>query len=57
VERFNDFARKGCDEDFHRGEHVYEQWMGDPLKAQEKLLGAIETGPFFAVPLAPPLLP
>ena len=53
MERFNDFARKGCDEDFHRGEHVYEQWMGDPLKAQEKLLGAIETGPFFAVPLYP----
>ncbi len=53
VERFNGFVRNGCDEDFHRGEHDYEQWMGDPLKDKEKSLGAIETGPFFALPLYP----
>lgn len=53
VDRFNGFARAGRDEDFHRGEHVYEQWMGDSLKEQEKSLGAIETGPYFAVPLYP----
>jgi len=53
VDRFNGFVRTGRDEDFHRGEHVYEQWMGDSLKEQEKSLGAIETGPFFAVPLYP----
>ncbi len=53
VDRFNGFVRKGRDEDFHRGEHAYEQWLGDPLKGQDKSLGAIEVGPFFAMPLYP----
>ena len=53
VERFNGFARQGVDEDFHRGEHAYQQWMGDPLKEGDKTLGPIETAPFFAVPIYP----
>lgn len=53
VERFNGFARKGVDEDFHRGEHAYQQWMGDPLKEGDKTLGPIEAAPFFAVPIYP----
>lgn len=52
VDRFNGFARKGRDEDFHRGEHVYDQWLGDPTEKQQSL-GAVETGPFFAVPVHP----
>lgn len=53
VERFNGFARKGCDDDFHRGESAYEQWLGDPLKEKEKSLGTIEEGPFYALQLYP----
>jgi 3-oxosteroid 1-dehydrogenase len=53
VERFNTFARNGRDEDFHRGEHAYEQSMGGPLKERDKSQGAIETCPFYAVPLYP----
>lgn len=53
VERFNGFARKGRDDDFHRGESAYEQWLGDPLRAGEKSLGTIEQGPFYALQLFP----
>lgn len=53
VERFNGFARKGRDEDFHRGEHAYEQWLGDPLRATSKSLGPVEQGPFYALQLFP----
>ncbi|HET8711603.1 MAG TPA: FAD-dependent oxidoreductase [Spongiibacteraceae bacterium] len=53
VERFNDFARKGRDEDFQRGETNYEQWLGDPLREGNKSLGPIEQGPFYALQLFP----
>jgi 3-oxosteroid 1-dehydrogenase len=53
VERFNGFARNGRDDDFHRGESAYEQWLGDPLKDKEKSLGTIEEGPFYALQLFP----
>lgn len=52
VERFNQFARRGRDEDFHRGEHVYEQWQGDPLR-ESKSLGPLEQGPFYAIQIFP----
>jgi 3-oxosteroid 1-dehydrogenase len=53
VERFNGFVQTGRDEDFHRGEHVYEQWLGDPLRESSKTLGALEQAPFYAVRLYP----
>lgn len=53
VERFNGFARQGRDDDFHRGEQAYEQWLGDPLRGADKSLGAIEQGPFYALQLYP----
>ncbi len=53
VERFNGFARNDRDEDFHRGESAYEQWLGDPLRDTNKSLGAIEQGPFYALQLFP----
>ncbi len=52
MERFNGFARNGRDEDFHRGETPYEQWLGDPLKTPH-CLGTIDQGPFYAVKLYP----
>jgi len=53
VERFNGFVRKGRDEDFHRGDHAYDQWLGDSLHQPSRTLGTIEQGPFFALPLYP----
>jgi 3-oxosteroid 1-dehydrogenase len=53
VERFNGYARAGRDEDFHRGEHIYEQWQGDPLRQVSKSLGPIEQGPFYALQVFP----
>lgn len=53
VERFNEFARKGRDDDFQRGDSAYEQWLGDPLREGNKSLGPIEQGPFYALQLFP----
>jgi len=53
IERFNEFARKGVDEDFERGRTVYDQYYGDPLVKPNPNLGPIEKGPFSAVKLYP----
>ena len=54
VNRFNGFARQGRDEDFHRGERVYDRWLGDPFEtAAAQSLGTIEEGPFYAIQLYP----
>jgi 3-oxosteroid 1-dehydrogenase len=54
VERFNGFAKAGRDEDFQRGERVYDRWLGDPFeKAAAQSLGTVEEGPFYAIQLYP----
>ena len=54
VKRFNAFAKNGRDEDFHRGERVYDRWLGDPFeKAAAQSLGTVEEGPFYAIQLYP----
>ncbi len=53
VERFNRFARKGVDEDFHRGENVYDTYYGDPRVKPNACLAPIEKGPYYAVALYP----
>lgn len=54
VERFNGFARQNRDEDFGRGGHAYQEWLGDPLATgPSKTLGTIEQGPFYAVQVYP----
>ncbi len=53
VERFNGFVRGGHDGDFHRGDHAYDRWLGDPLSQQSPTLGTLEQGPFFAIRVYP----
>lgn len=53
VERFNRFVANNRDEDFHRGERAYDLWLGDRFHQPSQTLGAIEKGPFFAVPVLP----
>lgn len=53
VERYNEQAKRGVDDDFHRGESSFDEWSGDPLKPDAKTLGSIEQGPFYAMPIYP----
>ena len=52
VARFNGFAASGSDEDFHRGETVWEKfYTGDPARPDRNgALGTIERPPFYAAP-------
>lgn len=53
VDRFNSFAVKGEDPDFHRGQRAYDRWLGDPFYPVNATLGPIDTAPFYAVPVLP----
>lgn len=53
IERFNAFARAGRDEDFHRGENVYDTYYGDPRVKPNACLAPIEKPPYYAVALYP----
>jgi 3-oxosteroid 1-dehydrogenase len=53
VTRFNEFARRGKDEDFHRGESAYDRYYGDPTQKPNPCLAPIETPPFYAVQMVP----
>ena len=55
VDRWNRFVDKGVDEDFHRGERAYDDWLGDPFfkDGPNKSMGRIEKGPFYAVDVVP----
>ena len=53
IERFNGFVRKGKDEDFHRGDRAYDNFLGDPYNKPSNTLGTLEKGPFYAVPIVP----
>jgi len=53
VQRFNTFAERGADEDFHRGARRYDQWYADPTHTPVPTLGTLEQPPFYALPLYP----
>src|SRR5215469_17040858 len=50
VSRFNEFARSGVDEDFHRGEH---QWKlaSESRQRGNGSIGTIEKPPFYGIEL------
>src|SRR3546814_15575930 len=49
VDRYNAQVQRGVDDDFQRGENSFDEWSGDPLKADAKTLGDNEQGPFYAM--------
>lgn len=51
VARFNQFCITGKDEDFARGDNVYNRYFADPTVKPNPCLGTIEQGPFYAAPL------
>ena len=53
VQRFNAYARAGVDADFRRGESVYDRYYGDPKVQPNPTLRALETPPYYAVPIWP----
>lgn len=53
VHRFNAQAEAGLDDDFHRGENVYDQLFGDPRLDKNPTLMPIRKAPFHAVRIYP----
>lgn len=53
VERFNQFARDGVDQDFQRGRTTYDRYYSHPGVKPNPNLGTIEKGPFRALKIYP----
>jgi 3-oxosteroid 1-dehydrogenase len=53
VERFNDFARRGKDQDFGRGDSIYDRFYADSSVKPNPCLAPIERPPFYAVKIYP----
>jgi len=53
VERHNEFARTGVDEEFGKGQNPYERANGDPSHSPNPCIGLIETPPFYSVAVFP----
>src|SRR6516225_2228704 len=53
IARFGEFARTGRDEDFHRGDSVYDRYYSDPRRRPNPCLAALDTPPFYAVKIVP----
>ncbi|MFL1997717.1 FAD-dependent oxidoreductase [Lysinibacillus irui] len=52
VNRFNDFARNGHDDDFYRGDSAYDNYYGDPTLPNPNL-AEIKKAPFYALRIYP----
>jgi 3-oxosteroid 1-dehydrogenase len=53
VKRVNAMAEKGVDEDFGRGDNVYDQYYGDPGNRPNPSFGPIDQAPFYATRFYP----
>ncbi len=52
IDHWNNMARQGKDFDFHRGESIYDQYMGDRFRSNHPNIGPVEP-PFQAVRIHP----
>lgn len=53
LERHNNFAPKGEDPDFGRGESLYDRYYGDPANSPNPCLASINKPPYYAMALYP----
>lgn len=53
VKRFNEFAVKGLDPDFGRGQSAYNDCLGDPGYKPNAALGPLDKAPFYATRVVP----
>jgi 3-oxosteroid 1-dehydrogenase len=53
IEHFNEFAAKGEDPEFGRGESAYNRCLGDPNRMVHPCLGPIDEPPYYAVEVVP----
>jgi 3-oxosteroid 1-dehydrogenase len=53
VQKFNDFARAGRDEDFGRGDSAYDHYYGDPHCKPNPNLAPLAQPPFYAIKIVP----
>ncbi len=53
VQRVNAMAQNGVDEDFGRGDNVYDQYYGDPKNQPNPSFGPIDKAPFYATRFYP----
>ncbi|MBM4212298.1 MAG: FAD-dependent oxidoreductase [Gammaproteobacteria bacterium] len=53
IERFNAQATTGKDEDFARGESLYDRYYGDPAVTPNCCLAPLAKAPFYAIPIQP----
>jgi 3-oxosteroid 1-dehydrogenase len=53
VKRFNDFAARGLDPDFGRGQSAYNRCLGDPGHRPNPALGPLDSAPYYATRVFP----
>ncbi|OAL20929.1 hypothetical protein AYO20_11456 [Fonsecaea nubica] len=53
VTRWNEMSKSGVDLDYGRGSNSYDHFFGDPTNKPNPNMGAISTGPFYAVKIYP----
>ncbi len=53
VARFNEFARRGQDDDFGRGSNVYDNYYGDSRLPNPNLRELLPKGPYYAFKVVP----
>jgi 3-oxosteroid 1-dehydrogenase len=53
IERFNQFAAKGLDPDFGRGQSAYNDCLGDPGYRPNAAVGPLDCAPYYATKVYP----
>lgn len=53
VTRFNSFAHNGKDEDFGRGQDIYDRYYSDPRVTPNNNLAALDKAPYYATRIYP----